>query len=467
VKRSLALVAVVLAAGAAPAQPVPPEPIKLALPPAAAPVPALKYVLLPELSEQTPGNAAFLYYRAFSPEWWGTLHQRDILGKVEKAARTPVADLKNSDVRWLLEWKSLREMDRAARRAYCDWELTPRLREEGIYLVFPDLQPMRQFATLLAARARLEMSEGQLDKAFYTLQTGFALARHAGDGPSLIQALVGNAIAQVMVAQLEDLLRQPGAPNLYWALTDLPQPFIDLRKPIQGEKLWLYGTFPELRDVANPHLAPARLQRLQDIAAQFVVDRFESRELKSDAAGRLALLAVVAKAYPASRQALIAAGQPPRDVDALPALQVVLIESLHEYERQRDELFKWTALPYHVARPGLARAAESKAQAEGIPIGQVMLPAALKPFALTTRLDRRISALRCIEAVRLYAADHDGRLPASLGDIKDTPIPADPITGQPFEYNVSGDRATLTGPALPGETAGPTTVLIYELTMQK
>ena len=36
---------------------------------AAAPVPALRYELLPELRQTTPGNAALLYYRAFSPEW--------------------------------------------------------------------------------------------------------------------------------------------------------------------------------------------------------------------------------------------------------------------------------------------------------------------------------------------------------------------------------------------------------------
>ena len=51
-KRSL-LAGLILVVGAAPApaQPQPPEPIKLTLPPIAEPVPALKYPLLPELSE--------------------------------------------------------------------------------------------------------------------------------------------------------------------------------------------------------------------------------------------------------------------------------------------------------------------------------------------------------------------------------------------------------------------------------
>ena len=123
-KRRLALFILVLATGPALVQAEPAKPIALKLAPAAAPVPALKYVLLPELSEQTPGNAVQLYYRAFSPEWWTNVRKREVMEKVEKVAETPVADLKNSDLKWLLDYKALQEVDRAARRSYCDWELT-------------------------------------------------------------------------------------------------------------------------------------------------------------------------------------------------------------------------------------------------------------------------------------------------------------------------------------------------------
>src|SRR5688500_9847739 len=51
------------------AQAQPADPIKLTVRPAPAPVPALRYQLTPEVRDQTPGNAALLYYRAFSPEW--------------------------------------------------------------------------------------------------------------------------------------------------------------------------------------------------------------------------------------------------------------------------------------------------------------------------------------------------------------------------------------------------------------
>src|SRR5207302_7901941 len=140
------------------------------------------------------------------------------------------------------------------------------------------------------------------------------------------------------------------APNLYWALTDLPRPFVDLRKPLQGESLWLYGTWSELRNVDNPHLSPQQQVRLQEIAGEIVSELYDLR-LKPDLGRRLTVIGLVARAYPEAKQALIAAGRKPEEVEALPALQVVLSESLRDYERRRDEAFKWMALPYPEGRP--------------------------------------------------------------------------------------------------------------------
>ena len=330
---------------------------------------------------------------------------------------------------------------------------------------------MREFARFLAARARLEMAEGRLDKAVYTLRTGFALARHVGDGQLLIQALVGVAIGHVMLAQLEELLRQPGAPNLYWALTDLPRPFVDLRRPLQGEKLWLFGTFTELRNVDDPHLSPRQLERLESMAELLLREGNGPRNPTSDSVMRLAVIAWVAKDYPAAKQALIAAGRKPDDVEALPALQVVLIASLRDFERRQDDLFKWAALPYPDARPGLQRAhkelVRAKSPPDGLSIAEVFLPALIKVVDTAARLDRRIAALRCIEAVRLHAAAHDGKPPAALADITEVPIPIDPLTAKKFDYKVNGDMFTLSAGPPPGDPATEYNTLTYEVTLRK
>jgi hypothetical protein len=88
-------------------------------------------------------------------------------------------------------------------------------------------------------------------------------------------------------------------------------------------------------------------------------------------------------------------------------------------------------------------------------------------YTASTRIDRRIAALRCVEALRLHAAAHDGKLPASLADVKEVPIPADPMTGKSFAYKVDGDTATISAGAPDGEEPTAHNTLIYELTLRK
>ena len=57
------------------------------------------------------------------------------------------------------------------------------------------------------------------------------------------------------------------------------------------------------------------------------------------------------------------------------------------------------------------------------------------------RLDRRVAALRVVEAIRMHAATHGGSLPESLDKITEVPVPFDPVTGQPFGYHLEGGRA--------------------------
>jgi hypothetical protein len=63
-------------------------------------------------------------------------------------------------------------------------------------------------------------------------------------------------------------------------------------------------------------------------------------------------------------------------------------------------------------------------------------------------VDRQVAIWRAAEAVRAYAAGHDGRAPATLAEITETPAPLDPFTGKAFAYSVKGDEVTIEGPML-------------------
>ena len=92
-----------------------------------------------------------------------------------------------------------------ARRQTCNWEFD--LRSEGIELLIPEIQNMRSLIRLVTLKARVAVIDGKIDEAIEWLQTGYAMARHASEGPILIQGLVGVAMTAVMARPLEDLIQ--------------------------------------------------------------------------------------------------------------------------------------------------------------------------------------------------------------------------------------------------------------------
>jgi hypothetical protein len=462
------LILLLATAAAAPAQNTPEvEPIKLTLSPAAAASPALKYLLLPELIDKTPGNAALEYYRAFSPEWWGNIRQPKTWETIDNALQTPLDRFPRKELSWLENYRMLEQVDRASRREYIDWGMAERIRREGFELLLPDVQGFRRIATLLAVRARLEMAEGNYDKALYSLQSGLALGHHVGDGVLLIQDLVGMAIALQMLAQVEELIQQRHAPNLYWALTELPRPFFDIRQALQGEKVGMYAAIPELRTLETTPLSSEQQQRLLQIQGGGVDALFYGKRPKWR--NRLAGTFWILRAYPDAKQALIAEGRKPEEIEALPALQVVLIHSWHQYQRLQDDVYKCASLPYWQAHPQMQqverRLRQARGRLEGMPFFD-FLPAIQKVVATAVRTDRRIAALRCVEAIRIHAASRGGKLPTALDLVTEVPIPMDPVTGKAFIYRVSGERAILLAPPPPGQQANPSNSLRYELKLR-
>jgi hypothetical protein len=438
---------------------------ELTVTPAAAPTPALKYHLLPELRETTPGNAVMLYYRAFAPDWWRHIQSnKELTEKINDALDKPAADVKAvPELAFVRDWRALKEVDRAARREHCDWELTHRVREEGVNLLLPDVQSMRDFLRYLKIRAKLELADLQFDKAEYTLQTGLQLGRHVATAPTLIQALVGAAATSIMLSEVEEWIKTPGSPNLYWALTNLPQPFIDLRMPLQGEKILFDNLLPGYRDAAaDPTQVPPPVTAEQQKALGQIIDQ------PSDA--RLYLTLLATKKYPIAKKFLREQGRSAEQIEALPVLSAVMLYEVAMYDRVYDEMLKVNGLPYWIARPFLDRS-EAKLKefivqsgSPGLSLAGLLMPAILKVHSAGVKQDRAINLLRTVEALRLYAAAH-GTWPAKLSDITDVPVPLDPINGEPFEYRLEGDKAVLVVPPPPGEPPHEANSRRYEITL--
>ena len=91
----------------------------------------------------------------------------------------------------------------------------------------------------------------------------------------MINGLVGIAIARRLIDRVDELIAQPGAPNLYWALTALPRPLIGLRDQMELEQVVLENLVPELSDAAlkrprDPAEWASHLKRMHEGIAAMV-----------------------------------------------------------------------------------------------------------------------------------------------------------------------------------------------------
>ena len=73
----------------------------------------------------------------------------------------------------------------------------------------------------------------------------------------------------------------------------------------------------------------------------------------------------------------------------------------------------------------------------------MLLPAVRTTKEAEIRTQWTLVHLRTCEALRIYAAAHDGQLPDRLSDIREVPIPVNPYDDQPLKYHRDGNRAIL------------------------
>jgi hypothetical protein len=431
--------------------------IRLTVHPAAEPKPALRYLLLPELKEMNPGNPIQNYMKCFA-EQQNFFFKQEGFERREKLLTMP---LKQLPLQELEDYggAALRQADWAARLDKPDWQIQLQIKTEGIGLLLPDVQQMRTLANALKVRFRAEVALGRFDNAVRTAKTMFALARHMGEHPTLIGDLVGIAITAVTIGPFEEMLEQPGCPNFYWALTNLPTPFISINGGMEGERVLIHGEFRDL-----DHSAPMTEEQLKKLITH--VDKLRELDSKPGGQSTRAWLDERIKkegAISAARRRLVEVGHPEERLKQFPPDQILLLDDYREFEQRRDETMKLANLPtWQAEAMGINDYKWPKGTAM---FADLLVPAIAKICRAKARLDQRIALLRCVEALRMYAAAHDGKLPEKLSDVP-VPLSPDPFTGKPFRYRVEGVTAHLQGTP-PVDEKNPGFHIHYEITIQK
>ncbi len=444
-------------------KPAEPKEILLNVSPQRLPTPLFRYRLLPISSALNPGNAAPIYLRLDLQT-----SSEEIQTSTDKAATwldLPLADFPLEEARKVVSrWSGrLRQIEFGTRRASCEWGYT--LLEEKdnpLMILLPDVQAMRGWSRILALKARTEIAAGQIDQAIGTLETGIAFGRHVGQGPFIINRLVGVALTGLMLSLVEESIGQPGAPNLYWALTALPRPLINMREALETERTaigrMLTGSQLEEIDVTRPQSDPEWAAMLADLHARMI--RMEDLGSPKPNPGTPSKLEEYkAIMLPRAREYLRAHEQAATSDD-----QALVLAIIGLYRELADENFKLGYLPYPAALSLQDKGIEQIKAAKSGPASSftLALPAIMACLQSEAKLDQRVALLRVVEAVRLHAASHGHVLPDRLDQVEVVPIPVDPMTGQPFEYRREGAAAVLVG-----ANPIPAARLIYRITIRK
>src|SRR5262249_17651964 len=313
--------------------------IRLTVQPAPAPKPALRYLLLPELREIQPGNPCHNYLKCFM-EAQKFFYDKEAFERRDKLLAMPLKELPAQELQDY-GGNHLKQADYAARPDHPDWQILLKLKAEGINLLVPDLQAMRQLAKALKVRFRAEVALGRFDDAIRTAKTMFALSRHVGEHPIYIGSLVAVAIAHTAIGPLEEMLEQPGCPNLYWALTNLPRPFVALNKASEGENIWPMAHLADLTDKAP--MSEEQITRVRGFLDNILGD---GKPIKpgDGARGYLDARTKDEGKLNAARRRIIESGLPQERVMRFPPEQVILLDEMREYLERRDELMKLMTL---------------------------------------------------------------------------------------------------------------------------
>jgi hypothetical protein len=430
------------------------EEVHLTVHPARAASPAMRIHFLPEPLDQTPGNAALLYLnagqqvaiaRADDPS--ATSDDQQIIDWLEM----PIAKLPQPKVAALLHRyeAALGQFRLASLRDRCDFD--PPFRTEGVRTLLPYLVDARALARLACLSARLKIARGDFSGALDDLALPMTQAHQLNQGQAfLIQELVAASSVQVALAQIQDLIAAEKAPNLYWALGDVQSATAGFHSAVKMERAGAFFSIPELKDARAGRLTAEQGQRICSAMGQ-MRGSGQHEYGQPGGAAQLNAALVAVKEYPAAKAYLLSQKMPEAEIDAMSSAQVLGLYQVHQLDYWSQELDKCFTLPFWQALPLLDQAETQMRQASAEnpwSLLSLFIPAFKSSFIKLAMIDRRVAMMRTVEAIRAYAAVHDGQPPAALDEMTQTPAPVDPMTGRAFMYSVADGQVMIEAPVL-------------------
>jgi hypothetical protein len=340
-------------------------------------------------------------------------------------------------------------LDKASRKRYYDW--SEMFEPRGMATILPHIQEFRGLIRYLQSKADWEIRNGKYEDAVKTIRVGYTLGhllQNSAPSPFIVILMVGVSTTAVMNGQLQNLMNQPDAPNLYPALTQLHFSRGTFLNSIYVEQqYWLFPRFvhPDIYEKIDKATSEECKNVLYDIFDGVML----AGVIPGEVAAQKSLLSSIfcLGSYPAARQRLLDKGCTEEQIEALSTYQIVVPYILEMIQRTYDLMYVSSSFALNEQHPAIEFDGNKIFEDRSDPVKMfltMLLPAtesAQRSFLSQTQM---LDRLKIAEALRYYAAVHDGKLPASLDDIKEIPVPKiDPLSGKPYIYKAEGNTATI------------------------
>jgi hypothetical protein len=339
-----------------------------------------------------------------------------------------------------------------------------------------DVEDSREMARMLMLRTRLAIAETRYGDAVTSMQRQYRLGSDVAKMPFLVCGLIGLSIDEMNNSTVIELIANPDSPNMYWALSALPQPLIDLRSTMQFELENCPRIFPFIDGTETAQHAPQEWNRLytqtireySKTGSDFRGGPTNWKEL-DDAEAGVAATGLALVGYSHAKASLIAQGMDRDRVEKMAVGQVIAIYTERVCYRFSDEYEKLCYMPF-ADMPKVWDALEKRMDdakpfgrsedREVFPTVSVLIASIPVARGVQVRVEREMASLQVIEALRMFASDHGGQLPKTLDEINAVPVPNNPATGKAFKYRLDGATAVLELPisdfVAGGNRFGPT-----------
>lgn len=417
------------------------SPRTLTFSPQAVTQPASANRLLPAAPQLREGNAVIELLRL---PWEQTIYMSKTAQNLGVMLRERPYDDPNLPIEANFDGFAER-LRRAAYTRDADWDYDTQSGSLAMVLL-PDAQGLRQLAGYgMSIWINAKIAAGDLDEAREGIAVQLACARHIGKAPFLVNRLVAEAIAQESLDRVELLIQQEDAPNLYWSLALLPSTIGDDAVCWQWEEEMLVGSVPGLGRPLPPVGDRRWREAAKELPAMMRLLAFDNKEPRFSTEVSPEMRELI-------KNDLAERGYSLKEIADMGDEELGVRRMIWRHESTNAQVEAAFGLPDPEALQRLVEIEKElgAGQVAGDPAkqGEVSLLASpLRIFGRLRQFDRRRRMLQTVEAIRDYAAAHQGEFPATLADLR-LPAPNDPLTGKPFDYQRLAGKAILKGASL-------------------